>query len=722
MGAASEEVGRFVASTPLAASAALSLGPFHRPLSPYGGGHPPPTSLGSMPSSTLAIRVALQSAGRTARQLLNVMLWWGGSITADTLAAETEAADRTEIEGALERLVHAGLVIAPSEAKPEWRVTPGARELLAPIGISMHHQNAITSDALARICKRLGIQAASRKDERISAIASAFSDASRRAQILGGIDDDARALMDLIAELGPLPAALATLGIYSGDLYSATVPSYAGTRRQPPPELAPLAELVGLGIVGLDPWERRAWIWREAWPLLDRPLYPVWPSPGRPSTAPTQPSAPRLPPLVATYERALRRWDESPPPALKNGEARLAKKDVRSTAKDLSADPEAIELIATTALGLGLFLRNVVATSGRGRNRRVDEAWLADPDLRGAWDKTPAPARWTRVVAEWANPRDPASEQEVANRHLVLWELASLPPGQGFADDIALARWIEHRYLPTGAAELAAAALGDLRLLGVANPAGPAGLTELGRQVIEDPQALRHVELGTGDRATVQADLSIVCPPDLDPDLLIQISEVAVLESDAGASVFRLDEDLITNAVQGGREEAEIVQFLESLSPVPVPDTVRRLVADGAARVGRVRVATTTTVVVTDDPADLARACKVGPAKLTALSPTVASSPLPSEKVRQALARKGLAPLLVNAEEQRSPRRSTEEASNLERLAEARRRLARHIGNPAVTADAERFEAAARAARDPSLRLAVKGPIAATPDLVARLT
>ncbi|MCZ7631516.1 MAG: hypothetical protein M5U19_21765 [Microthrixaceae bacterium] len=199
--------------------------------------------------------------------------------------------------------------------------------------------------------------------------------------------------------------------------------------------------------MGFDEWEGTVWIWREAWPMLGRPLFTTWPVAESPPSAPVTDAEPMVPTLVATYDRALRHWHQTPPPVLKSGEMRLGKPAQRSAAKALGVPEATVGIIANTALSLGLLLANVVAESGRGRKRTVEEKWLTDPEMHAAWSAASPMARWLRIVAEWVNPTRPAgSERLVANRHLLLWELASLPAGEGWTDDDAVAAWMEHRY------------------------------------------------------------------------------------------------------------------------------------------------------------------------------------------------------------------------------------------------------------------------------------
>lgn len=244
----------------------------------------------------------------------------------------------------------------------------------------------------------------------------------------------------------------------------------------------------------------------------------------------------------------------------------------------------------------------------------------------------------------------------------------------------------------------------------------------MGWLALDDPKALLDADLGGATTAVVQADETIVCPPDLDPDVLARLSRLARIESDAGARIFRLDDTLVTKAVQRGDTAEEILTFLDELSSVPLPDTVRRLVTDAAGRVDRVRVVSASAVVVVTDPVDLVAACKVKSAKLTPISDTVAVSSQPAVKVRDALDRKGLAPLTVAADDdQATPRTASDEAAGLERRPRRQRELADRHGVSGLASSADHLEVEARRARNPSARLAVKGPIAVTPGLLERL-
>jgi hypothetical protein len=677
--------------------------------------------------TTSTLGVALNSIGVTGARLVNVLAWYGGEISRDRLVAETPGADEADLDDSIGRLVAAGLVRGSASAG--LALAELARSSLARVGVSMADQSAITSEQLAQVCMVHGIvRPPTRKQERIDLLSARFADPEGRARLLGALSERARRLLADIADAaGPWVVHASHVGLPNSayGMGEADTPRYAFERgrRHVPDELAPLAELTAHGIVGLNSWDRRLWIWREAWPLLDRPLFHDWNPPPTPAVAAVPAGGLRLPPLVGLVDRALHHWEQVPPAVLKNGEPRLAKTVVRSTAKALGADEATVDIVAGAAISLGLLLANVAEVSGRGRNRKVDRVWLHDPTMVEAWSAAPASARWLRMLADWANPTNPSGMQQlVANRHLVLWELGRLAHGEGWADDEEAAAWIEHRHAPTAVTEAVLECLRDLRALGVVAASGPAALTDLGRLALEDPKAVLDADLGGATTAVVQADETVVCPPDLDPDVLARLGRIARLESDAGARIFRLDETLVTKAVQRGDTPEQILAFLAELSSVPLPDTVRRLVTDAAGRADRVRIAEASSVLVVSDPADLVTACNLKSAKLTPLSETAAVSTLPAAKLREILDRQGLAPMVASsANGGATPRTAADDATELERLARQQREFAQRHNITGLAAGARRLEEQAREARDPATKLAVRGPIAVTPALLERL-
>jgi hypothetical protein len=104
----------------------------------------------------------------------------------------------------------------------------------------------------------------------------------------------------------------------------------------------------------------------------------------------------------------------------------------------------------------------------------------------------------------------------------------------------------------------------------------------------------------------VQPDRTIVVPPNAPPDVLVDLWNVAQLQSAQGASVFRVTPDSIAAAMNRDLSPTQIRALLQGGSKVPLPPTVERLIDDQGERYGRIKVGVAHTYVKVDDPALLA--------------------------------------------------------------------------------------------------------------------
>lgn len=709
----------YAEAVPINAITAHGFGPIRN------SGKRPKQSLDNLRRSPQGAWNAIDSMGAIGRRVLTLLAALGGSATAEQFAFQTAPADSAQLAESMARLEIAGLIERSSKGTVS--ITEPVRAGKPATAISMADQNAINSDVLSIICKANHVKVPSRKQERIDAIAGSLSDPASAERIRNDLSKAAVELMERIATAaGPGFAAPEQVGVPRHEASSAMPSRYSYGRLASNASIAgkALAELAVHGIVGVTEWDTELWIWSEAWPFVDRPFYASWLSVSRPSTAASGESARRLPLFVAAFDRTIAHWESEPPPVLKNGDMRVGKTQIRSTAKLLRLDESLIDLTGRLAIGMELLLTNVVAASGRGRKRTVDRAWMADADLLDAWRELSPSARWARLVAEWCSPGLDVKDHELVNRHLVLWELSRLDPGHGYRGDEAFCGWLHFQNAPMGHSDLACQCLADLRALGVVEAAGPAALTSVGRSVLDDPASLDDLTSTDTTAAYVQADLTVVAPPDLHHDLATRVATIADIEGDSGAVVSRLSLDRITRAVQSGETAESLVDFLTELSSVPLPDTVVRLVHDAAARAGRVRVISAPTVVVVTDPVDLATAVSVKAAKLTEVSPTVAVSELPYARVRAALDRKGLAPELVvgSTIDTTQPRRSSSDVARTAELeAQRYREMAKRSSNTHLERHADSLAARAKLVADVDARLAVSGPLAVTQQLVDRL-
>ena len=714
-----EDMIRYARAVPLAAITAYGLGPLEFQSKSSGARE----RLRAIRGSETGLLAARDSAGTLGRQILALVAMVGGRLSPDRLAIEAAGADPTELTPALARLCDAGLIsrVGPDDAivaNPQlerWSERPDVR--------SLYDKSTITSEALTRIVRTLKLQPANRKQEKLDQIAELFATPDQIAAVLDGLSVDARRLLFRIADKGGVtPVEAGDVGLDRHELSLAEVRSNSYGRQAHEPRSS-LWQLTHHGLVGVEPWSAELWIWIEAWPLLERPFFPVWASHPAPATVTVTGQEPRLPAIVPLMASGLTRWELTPPKVLKNGEHRLAKTEIRAAAKALGTDEAVIEVISRLLLDTGLLLANTVSTSGRGRNRTVDQVWMVDPDAIEAWNALSAAEQWLVLVRSWTNPPDNAGDGLLmANRHLLLWELLELPLDRAWVEADEVGHWMHTRYDPVGHAGAIHQSINDLRVLGLVPSDGPVRLTALARLTLSDPGEAADALSGGASAAIIQADLTVVAPPDLDPTMAQRLSQFAVLESDTGALTYRLDEALITRSIQAGTEPDEIESFLDELSSVPIPQTVGQLIRDSAQRVGRVKVHPATTVVVTADPIDMATAMSIKSAKLHQVAPTVAISTLTPAKVRTALDRRGLHPELVGeGGSGPSRRRSSEDAEAIEQRAEMTRKLAARTNNAYYHDQAQRLESQAEGLRDPAGRLRVTEPLALDPRRLGEL-
>ena len=129
----------------------------------------------------------------------------------------------------------------------------------------------ITSDALAGICRTLGIKPPMRKQERIDAIADFFADPGNAVRIRAELSGEAWDLLLRIADADLhdddlYEYAFAARMVHYRPKICVTIPvSTCSTTHEPWPHRGQL----GLATVG----------WKQAWPVLDRPFFTHWACP-----------------------------------------------------------------------------------------------------------------------------------------------------------------------------------------------------------------------------------------------------------------------------------------------------------------------------------------------------------------------------------------------------------------------------------------------------------
>ena len=93
-----------------------------------------------------------------------------------------------------------------------------------------------------------------------------------------------------------------------------------------------------------------------------------------------------------------------------------------------------------------------------------------------------------------------------------------------------------------------------------------------------------------GARATLQPNLEILAPPDLDPGVYLNLARLGDLRSVDIYTAFAITWESLMNALDRGFSAGELLAFLESVSATGVPATVRQLVEDCEGRHGEVRI------------------------------------------------------------------------------------------------------------------------------------
>ena len=149
------------------------------------------------------------------------------------------------------------------------------------------------------------------------------------------------------------------------------------------------------------------------------------------------------------------------------------------------------------------------------------------------------------------------------------------------------------------------------------------------------------------DHVLVQADLTVIAPGPLIPDLQSRIALVADIESAGAATVYRIGETSVRRALDAGMTAAELHQLFTTYSRTPVPQSLTYLIDDVARRHGRLRAGIAQSFVRSEDPALLAEVLAAPVAEqlaLRAVAPTVAISQATLAEVLDELRAAGFSP------------------------------------------------------------------------------
>jgi hypothetical protein len=359
-------------------------------------------------------------------------------------------------------------------------------------------------------------------------------------------------------------------------------------------------------------------------------------------------------------EALLRAWSAAPPPVLKSGG--LGVRELKKLAKDLEIDDTQAILLAELAVGAGL-VADSEATVPEWVPTTLTDTWLASPTAQ----------RWMTLAQAWLElPRLPgmaggrdAKDKPIAPlsedlrrplapvaRRRILAALADLPRGAGVkrVDElVAVLAWRAPRRGARLRDETVRWTMAEASALGIV---GLGGVTTATRALLADDrpgavEAIMDALPAPVDRVLLQADLTVVAPGPLEPELAAEIAATADVESAGHATVYRITEGSVRRALDTGRTADELHALFKSKSATPVPQGLSYLIDDVARRHGRLRGGVAASFLRCDDEALLAEVLAHPVAAehaLRLIAPTVVISPDPLHEVLTALRGAGFAP------------------------------------------------------------------------------
>lgn len=357
----------------------------------------------------------------------------------------------------------------------------------------------------------------------------------------------------------------------------------------------------------------------------------------------------------------------APAPVLRSGG--LGVRELRRVAKQTGIDEDRLGLLAEILAAARLIDKGTPEPAPEGDG--TDDFWTPTT-TSDAWLAVVPPRRWAVLAQAWleldrlpwmiglrdANDKPLAALSAelrtvyaVRDRHAILGLLAEFPPGTevSAADVGRILAWREPRRRRHYRLETVRATLAEAEALGLL---ARGAVTSAGRALLhgspEDAESEMAIALPEPvDHVLVQADLTVIAPGPLVPELQDRIAMVADVESAGAATVYRISETSVRRALDAGATSAELHHLFTTHSRTPVPQSLTYLIDDVARRHGRLRAGMAQSFVRSDDPtllAEVLAAPVAGELALRAVAPTVAISQAPLGEVLERLRAAGFSP------------------------------------------------------------------------------
>lgn len=592
-------------------------------------------------------RLTMELLDAATAQLLIVIASRGGELAAEHLDDELAPVAPAERERMLRALVDRFLVHEFEPGQPV-RLRAGVADMVGRPGRPLDRlvlDQSITKDVIGVWLQRLGAdKVPAGKTARIEAMRRILGTPDGIAAVLDQLEPHERTLFQRLVEAGGrgISGDRLTTNWWQLRLYSPVEQRPSYLRPHITPEAQALQRFIDHGIVWVEREIRQVGLWLETLVAVNGRTFATWPAVEQIAHVPLHHSAPTHPDALSTLQSLLRHVGTDPLPGLKTGG--IGVKAVRDLAKRMGWPVEHLTPLVHLALGLGLITQ-MSEFVGRGRNANWVHRYELHGERSAEWRHQSIADQWIQLVDAWLDGLDGPGEtralESVVRRQIVA-DLLALPDGHGIPAD-RLLDWCHAHHLMADRADLEHLH-SQLVILGLCPADGPVGLGALARTVITEPVSLHDLLPEQDLTFVVQADLSVIAPPALDPAVRARLDRLCIAESRGSVAVLRLDRTRVAAEMAAGETAQSLLDFLTENSSVPVAPVVAQMLADVERQRGGLSVRPAATVVTADDVLGLAAAVKVKSAKLTLVAPTVAVSDLPFDRVMAALRKAGLAP------------------------------------------------------------------------------
>ncbi len=366
-----------------------------------------------------------------------------------------------------------------------------------------------------------------------------------------------------------------------------------------------------------------------------------------------------------------------PVPVLRSGGVGV--REIRRMAKDLSLAERRVGFLLELLAQADLIRSGV--PDPLPQHDTADAYWAPASEI-DAWLSLPPAERWDVLARAWLRmPRrvweigqrddtgkvvpalsgDLTAPAVAEDRGAVLGRLAGeragvAVPAPDLLDSLRWSRPRRYARLPLGFLEYLLAEAQDMGVVAHGALSGPGRvLVDAGRRSAEtgaeegaepapDPAAAMASAMPEPvDHVLLQADLTMIAPGPLAPDLAARIPRVAEVESAGAATVYRITEQSLRGALDAGLTGADLHSLFAGASRTPVPQALTYLIDDVARKHGRLRAGFANAFLRCEDEALLSEVLtRLPDLGLRRLAPTVAVSPMDLADLLDALSEAGI--------------------------------------------------------------------------------